>query len=98
VGKHGKIEIVFKLEPLHSIMNFKIGDTVQYERWDGEEGRSYGWFLATKQAKIVSICYKLDNGDTIEGSKLTLVAPKEQPKEPQKEEPTESKSDPTKSS
>jgi hypothetical protein len=54
---------------------FKIGDTVTYQIWDGEEGRGYGWFFATKQAKIVTIFYKLDNGDTIEESKLTTVKP-----------------------
>jgi hypothetical protein len=57
-------------------MNYKVGDTVQYEKWDGEEGRSYGWFLATKQAKIVSVCYKLDNGDIIEEKKLVLLESK----------------------
>lgn len=55
---------------------FKIGQTVKYEQWDGEEGRSYGWFLARKQAKIVTICYKLDNGDILEEQKLTLVESK----------------------
>ncbi len=67
-------------------MNFKIGDTVKYEFMDGEEGRSYGWFMNTAQAKIVSVYYKLDNGQVISESKLTLVPPK----------PTESKSDPPK--
>ena len=62
--------------PRMSTPNFTIGDTVSYERWDGEEGRSYGWFLATKQAKIVSICYKLDNGDTLDEKKLTKVESK----------------------
>jgi hypothetical protein len=61
-------------------MNYKVGDTVQYEKWDGEEGRSYGWFLATKKAKIVSVCYKLDNGDVIEETKLVLVESKSEPK------------------
>ncbi len=61
---------------------FKVGDTVTYERWDGEEGRSYGWFLAQKKAKIVSICYKLDNGDIIEETRLVKVV--ESKSEPQK--------------
>jgi hypothetical protein len=61
-------------------MNYKVGDTVQYEKWDGEEGRSYGWFLATKKAKIVSVCYKLDNGDVIEETKLVLLESKSEPK------------------
>ena len=67
-------------------MNYKVGDTVQYERWDGEEGRSYGWFLATKQAKIVSVWYKLDNGDVIEEKQLILVPPPESKSEPKKQE------------
>jgi hypothetical protein len=67
-------------------MNFKIGDTVKYEFMDGEEGRSYGWFRNTAQAKIVSVFYKLDNGQVIEEKKLTLVTPKL----------SESKSDPPK--
>jgi hypothetical protein len=56
-------------------MNYKVGDTVKYESWDGEEGRSYGWFLDTKKAKIVSVWYKLDNGDMVEEKKLVLVSP-----------------------
>jgi hypothetical protein len=67
-------------------MNFKIGDTVNYEIWDGEQGRGYGWAMVTKTTKIVSVCYKLENGDIVEEKKLTLVTPK----------PTESKSEPTK--
>ena len=54
-------------------MSFQIGETVTYEMWDGEEGRGYGWCLTTKKAKIVSICYKLDNGDTVEEKKLEKV-------------------------
>ena len=68
-------------------MNFKVGNTVKYEMWDGEEGRGYGWGLVQKTAKIVSVCYKLSNGDTVEEKMLVLVAPKES---------TESKSEPTK--
>ena len=55
---------------------FKVGETVTYQTWDGEEGRSYGWFLATKKAKVVSVYYKLDNGEIVEESKLTLVESK----------------------
>ncbi len=63
--------------------SFKIGDTVTYEWWDGEEGRSYGWFLAMKTAKVVSISYKLDNGDMVEEKKLTKLeqSKSESPKE-----------------
>ena len=67
-------------------MNFKVGDTVKYEMWDGEEGRGYGWCMVEKKAQIVSICYKLSNGDTVEEKRLMLVAPKE---------PAESKSEAT---
>ena len=66
---------------------FKIGDTVKYEIWDGEEGRSYGWFQNRKQAKIVSVFYKLDNGDLIEEKKLVLVSPKDSPAESKSEPP-----------
>ena len=67
---------------------FQIGQTVSYERWDGEEGRSYGWFLATKKAKIVSVCYKLDNGDIIEEKKLVLVESKSEPPKVQQNGPS----------
>ncbi len=67
-------------------MNYKVGDTVQYERWDGEEGRTYGWFLATKRAKIVSVWYKLDNGDVIEEKQLILVPPPESKSESTKKD------------
>jgi hypothetical protein len=69
-------------------MNYKVGDTVQYTIWDGEEGRSYGWFLATKQAKIVSIIYKLENGDMVEEKKLVLVRPVDAPKVESTQDPT----------
>ena len=60
---------------------FQVGQTVTYEKWDGEEGRSYGWFLTTKKAKIVSISYKMENGDIIEEKRLVLVESKsEEPK------------------
>jgi hypothetical protein len=52
---------------------FHVGDTVTYEKWDGEEGRGYGWFRVNKKAKIVSICYKLDTGDIVEEKSLVKV-------------------------
>lgn len=67
-----------------SYAKFKIGDTVSYEIWDGEEGRTYGWFLNKKKAKIVSIVYELDNGDKIREDKLVLVTPPESKSEPPK--------------
>ena len=71
-------------------MNFKVGDTVKYEFMDGEEGRTYGWFMNTAQSKIVSVYYKLENGQVISESKLTLVARLEQPKESTPESKSES--------
>ena len=70
-------------------MNFKIGDTVQYTVWDGEEGRGYGWSLNTKTTKIASILYKMENGDMMEGKNLVRIPSKE----PTKETQVESKSD-----
>ena len=55
---------------------FTVGETVSYQQMDGEEGRSYGWFFATKTGKIVSICYKLDNGDVLEERKLVKIESK----------------------
>jgi hypothetical protein len=54
--------------------HFKVGQPVTYEIWDGEEGRSYGWFMNRKTAKITSVFYKMDNFDSIEASNLTLVS------------------------
>lgn len=63
-----------------STPQFKIGDQVTYTILDGEEGRSYGWFYNTKKAKIISVWYKLDNGDMIEEKKLVLESKSEVPK------------------
>lgn len=63
---------------------FKLGDTVTYRIWDGEEGRGYGWFWNQKVAKVVSVYYKMDNGDLIEATKLVLVEPPESKSEPPK--------------
>jgi hypothetical protein len=63
-------------------VTFKLGDTVTYETVDMEYySRGYGLSYETKASTIVAICYKMANGDLMEGSKLLLV---------------ESKSDPTK--
>lgn len=72
-----------------SEMKFKIGDTVQYTVWDGEEGRGYGWFLNTKTTKIASVLYKMENGEIMEEKKLVLIAPKEPAKETQVESKSE---------
>lgn len=71
-------------------MSFEIGATVTYQTLDEEYySRGYGISMETKTSKIISICYKLANGEIVDAKKLSLVAPKEKP---------ESKSDPTKSS
>jgi hypothetical protein len=44
--------------------SIKEGDTLTYEIWDGEEGRSYGWFKATKTAKVKEIIFRTDKYDT----------------------------------
>jgi hypothetical protein len=55
---------------------FKIGDVVQYKDVDMEYySRGYGINYETKTAQIVSICYKLSNGETVEEKKLVLVSP-----------------------
>ncbi len=53
---------------------FKIGDKVKYETLDEEYYyRGYGVSMETKTSQIVSICYKLANGETVEEKKLMLV-------------------------
>jgi hypothetical protein len=43
--------------------SIKEGDTLTYEIWDGEEGRGYGWFKATKTAKVKEIVFRTDKYD-----------------------------------
>ncbi len=63
---------------------FKIGDKVKYETLDEEYYyRGYGVSMETKTSQIVSICYKLANGETVEEKKLMLVP--ESKSEPKKE-------------
>ncbi len=65
-----------------STPTFKIGDTVTYKTVDMEYySRGYGISYETKGSTIVSICYKLANGDTVEQKQLVLVESKsEEPK------------------
>ena len=57
-----------------STPQFKIGDVVTYQTLDEEYySRGYGISMETKASTIVSICYKLANGDVIEEKKLILV-------------------------
>jgi hypothetical protein len=62
--------------------SFKIGDIVTYKTLDMEYySRGYGINYETKASTIVSICYKLANGDIVEQKELLLVESKsEQPK------------------
>ncbi len=60
---------------------FKPGDIVTYKTLDEEYySRGYGVIFETKASTIVSIYYKLANGDLIEEKKLVLVEPQENPK------------------
>jgi hypothetical protein len=53
---------------------FKIGDQVTYQDVDMESySRGYGISYETKTATVVSIVYKLSNGETVEEKKLTKV-------------------------
>jgi hypothetical protein len=61
---------------------FTIGDTVTYKTVDMEfYSRGYGLSYETKGSTIVSICYKLANGDIMDAKQLVLVQSKsEEPK------------------
>jgi len=53
---------------------FKVGDVVTYKTVDMEYySRGYGISYETKASTIVSICYKLANGDIQEEKQLVLV-------------------------
>jgi hypothetical protein len=54
--------------------NFHIGDRVTYETLDEEYySRGYGCIMETKASTIVSVYYKMANGDMIEQGKLVPV-------------------------
>jgi hypothetical protein len=58
---------------------FKVGDKVIYRTVDMEHySRGYGIAYEIKVAKIVSVCYTLDNGDTVEETRLTPAESKPQ--------------------
>jgi hypothetical protein len=65
-----------------STPSFTVGDTVTYQTVDMEYySRGYGLSYETKGSTIVSICYKLANGDIVEQKQLVLVESKsEDPK------------------
>jgi hypothetical protein len=45
--------------------NPSVGDTVNFQFWDGEEGRSYGWVLARKEGTVSEVFYRMKNGDSV---------------------------------
>ena len=60
-----------------SEVQFKVGDVVTYKTVDMEYySRGYGLSFETKASTIVSICYKLANGDIMEQKQLVLVESK----------------------
>lgn len=62
---------------------FKVGDVVTYETLDMEYySRGYGIVMESKASTILSICYKLANGEIVEQTKLVLVPLKEEEKNP----------------
>ncbi len=54
--------------------DIQIGDTVQYETIEYEEGRGYGISRVTRTAKVREIKVIMENGDQERPSKLTKVA------------------------
>lgn len=62
--------------------SFKIGDVVTYKTLDLENySRGYGVVFETKGSTIISICYRLANGDIVEQNELVLAQSKsEEPK------------------
>ena len=61
----------------NSTVSFKVGDVVTYKTVDMEYySRGYGISYETKASTIVSICYKLANGDIVEQKQLLLVESK----------------------
>lgn len=60
-----------------SEVTFKVGDVVTYKTLDMEYySRGYGVSYETKGSTIVSICYKLANGDIVEQTQLVLAQSK----------------------
>lgn len=54
-----------------------VGDVVTYRTIDMESySRGYGIHYETKASSVITICYKMANGDIIEGKDLFLVESK----------------------
>lgn len=43
----------------------QVGETITIEFMDGEEGRSYGWFMNKKTCKVTELRFRMENGPTI---------------------------------
>lgn len=60
-----------------------VGDLVTYTTLDIESySRGYGIHYETKGSTIISICYKLANGDTIEAKNVVQVQSKSEGPKP----------------
>jgi hypothetical protein len=83
-----KIEcLLLILQSTMSSVSFKIGDKVKYETVDEEYySRGYGICMETKTSQVVSICYKLANGEVVEQRKLSLVNTVESKSDPPKQQ------------
>jgi hypothetical protein len=67
---------------------FKIGEKVTYQDVDMESySRGYGINYETKNATIVSVCYKLSNGEVVEAKKLRKISDGETQKSPSTGQP-----------
>ncbi len=74
------IEIRFRMENHDEIRTssitgevpsvIQVGDTLNYEIMDGEEGRGYGWFKARKTAKVTKVLYRTDQYDDVDASNV----------------------------
>lgn len=68
------------MSQMNEVSVFKVGDVVTYKTVDMEYySRGYGLSYETKASTIVSVCYKLANGDTVEQKQLLLVESKSEP-------------------
>ncbi len=67
-----------------SSQQYKEGDTITYKTVDMEYySRGYGVIYETKTSKVVQICYKMENGDTITVRNIQME--EESKKEPKKD-------------
>jgi hypothetical protein len=67
-----------------SSQQYKEGDLITYKTVDMEYySRGYGLSYETKTSKIVEICYRMENGDTITVRNIQTV--EDSKKEPKKD-------------